>query len=138
MRPSTWRHTRAAATSRWRIWVAFNKRITSNGDVGIWHETCLIPDAGWEGVYNNMPPTGLGSATTLVPARGPQGDRRGPGRDPGRGLSSGGADKGDGGVSSVQTMRAPESMKVLARATSTATRLVDSIFLTHNDSGDGA
>jgi putative GTP pyrophosphokinase len=31
-----------------------------------------------------------------------------------------------------------EQLKVLARATSTATRLVDSIFLTHNDSGHGA
>jgi hypothetical protein len=44
--------------------------IASNGDVAIWHETYLIPDGRWEGVYNNMPPTGLGAATALAPAVG--------------------------------------------------------------------
>ncbi len=51
-------------------WVAFNKRIGSSGDVGIWHETYLIPEGAHESVYNNLPPSGLGAATRLVPAAG--------------------------------------------------------------------
>lgn len=38
--------------------------------VGIWHETYLIEVDGYESVYNNMPPHGLGSCdgTEIVPA----------------------------------------------------------------------
>ena len=50
--------------------MAFNKRVGSNGDVGIWHETYLVPAGRYECVYNNMPPIGLGMATSLVPAAG--------------------------------------------------------------------
>ena len=56
--------------SHWPAWVAFNKRIGSDGDVGIWHETYVVPAGNYECVYNNMPPTGLGEATALVPAAG--------------------------------------------------------------------
>jgi hypothetical protein len=63
-------YARSRDESHWPVWVAFNKRIASKGDVGIWHETYLIPDGRWEGVYNNMPPTGLGAATALAPAVG--------------------------------------------------------------------
>ena len=51
-------------------WQNFNRRIKSNGDVGIWHETYLIPDGGHESVYNNMPRFGLGKAGELRPAVG--------------------------------------------------------------------
>ncbi len=34
-------------------WSAFNKQVASNGDVGIWHETYLVPRGGFESVYNN-------------------------------------------------------------------------------------
>ena len=51
-------------------WVAFNKRIGSNGDVGIWHETYKVKAGQYETVYNNMPAFGLGLASTLVPATG--------------------------------------------------------------------
>ena len=44
--------------------------IGSSGDVGIWHETYLVPAGGYECVYNNMPPFGLGEATEIVPAAG--------------------------------------------------------------------
>lgn len=54
----------------WPAWVAFNKSVGSNGDVGIWHETYLVPGGSYECVYNNMPPIGLGEATSLVPAAG--------------------------------------------------------------------
>jgi hypothetical protein len=67
-------HLEAYARSRdaahWPAWVAFNRRVGSSGDVGIWHETYLVPAGRYECVYNNMPPTGLGAATKLVPAAG--------------------------------------------------------------------
>jgi hypothetical protein len=58
-------------------WVAFNKRVGSNGDVGIWHETYLIEDGNYETVYNNMPAHGLGAASRLVPATGRRESARG-------------------------------------------------------------
>lgn len=51
-------------------WVKFNKTVSSNGDVGIWHETYRIAAGQYECIYNNMPPTGLGKVTKLVPAAG--------------------------------------------------------------------
>jgi hypothetical protein len=63
-------YARSKDAAHWPAWVAFNKRVASNGDVGIWHETYLVPAGGYECVYNNMPPIGLGEATRLVPASG--------------------------------------------------------------------
>jgi Monooxygenase af470-like len=63
-------YARSKDASHWPAWVAFNKRVGSNGDVGIWHETYIIPAGSFECVYNNMPPIGLGMATSLVPAAG--------------------------------------------------------------------
>ena len=51
-------------------WQEFNKRIKSNGDVGIWHETYLVPKGSYECVYNNMPKFGLGKAGELIKAIG--------------------------------------------------------------------
>ncbi len=50
-------------------WRDFNRKIGSNGDVGIWHETYLVDAGRYETVYNNMPPFGLGLAGRLVDAR---------------------------------------------------------------------
>ena len=63
-------YARSKAAGHWPAWVAFNRRVGSGGDVGIWHETYLVPAGGYECVYNNMPPKGLGEATRLVPAAG--------------------------------------------------------------------
>lgn len=63
-------YARSRDAAHWPAWVAFNKRVGSSGDVGIWHETYLVPAGGYECVYNNMPPTGLGAATRLVAASG--------------------------------------------------------------------
>jgi hypothetical protein len=63
-------YARNRDNAHWPAWVAFNKHVGSNGDVGIWHETYLVPAGSYECVYNNMPPTGLGAATSLVPAAG--------------------------------------------------------------------
>lgn len=51
-------------------WAEFNRRIASNGDVGIWHETYAIRPGQYEVVYNNMPLFGLAKATASVPANG--------------------------------------------------------------------
>ncbi len=51
-------------------WATFNRKIASNGDVGIWHETYRITPGSYEAVYNNMPAYGLGKVAELVPARG--------------------------------------------------------------------
>ncbi len=51
-------------------WAAFNRRIASNGDVGIWHETYAVAPGQYEVVYNNMPLFGLAKATSSVPASG--------------------------------------------------------------------
>ena len=64
------RYATDASLAHLPAWKAFNKTISSNGDVGIWHETYLIPAGGYETVYNNMPAYGLGLAGELVPATG--------------------------------------------------------------------
>ena len=63
-------YARSKDAAHWPAWVKFNKRVGSTGDVGIWHETYLVPAGAYECVYNNMPPTGLGAVTGLVPAAG--------------------------------------------------------------------
>ncbi|MET0557663.1 MAG: DUF4188 domain-containing protein [Solirubrobacterales bacterium] len=64
------RYARSRDARHWPAWVRFNKRIGSSGDVGIWHESYLVTAGSYDCVYNNMPPTGLGAATRLVPAAG--------------------------------------------------------------------
>lgn len=51
-------------------WAEFNRKISSNGDVGIWHETYTIEPGQFEVVYNNMPLFGLAAATASIPAVG--------------------------------------------------------------------
>jgi hypothetical protein len=46
--------------AHWPAWVKFNKRVASNGDVGIWHETFKVSAGQYECIYNNMPAFGLG------------------------------------------------------------------------------
>jgi hypothetical protein len=64
------RYARSKDAEHWPAWVKFNKRVGSSGDVGIWHETYLVPAGAYDCVYNNMPPVGLGAVTELVPAAG--------------------------------------------------------------------
>jgi Domain of unknown function (DUF4188) len=63
-------YARSKDNEHWPAWVAFNKRVGSSGDVGIWHETYLVAAGRYECVYNNMPATGLGAVSKLVPAAG--------------------------------------------------------------------
>jgi hypothetical protein len=64
-------YARAPENAHFPAWIAFNKRIkASREDVGIWHETYLVKAGHYETLYSGMPPTGLGRASTLVPATG--------------------------------------------------------------------
>ena len=58
------------AAEHFPAWQAFNRRVRSNGDVGIWHETYLVRAGQYETIYNNMPPYGLGRVGQLLPAVG--------------------------------------------------------------------
>jgi hypothetical protein len=51
-------------------WAEFNKKVASNGDVGIWHETYLSQKGKYESVYNNMPQFGLAKVGAHIPATG--------------------------------------------------------------------
>jgi hypothetical protein len=51
-------------------WAAFNRRIGKNGDVGIWHETYVVPRGAIENIYVNMPRFGLGAFSSLEAAHG--------------------------------------------------------------------
>lgn len=51
-------------------WAAFNRSVTGNGSVGIWHETYRVKPGNFEAIYTNMPPFGMAKATRLVEATG--------------------------------------------------------------------
>jgi hypothetical protein len=51
-------------------WRAFNEKIGSNGDVGIWHETYIVKKDAYECIYHNMPKFGLAKVGSHVPATG--------------------------------------------------------------------
>src|SRR5215470_12580 len=63
-------YARSKDAEHFPAWVAFNKNIANNGDVGIWHETYLVAAGKYETIYNNMPEYGLGKASALVSATG--------------------------------------------------------------------
>src|SRR3954451_19570592 len=50
-------------------WGAFNKDSAAGGDVGVFHETYVVPCSGIETLYGNMTPVGLAAATRWI-ARG--------------------------------------------------------------------
>ncbi|MEX3106363.1 DUF4188 domain-containing protein [Streptomyces sp. V2] len=49
-------------------WTEFNRRARAGkGNVGIWHETFIVPAGSYESVYVDMPAYGLAAATGVVP-----------------------------------------------------------------------
>jgi hypothetical protein len=64
------RYAKDRSGAHFPAWRAFYQRVGTNGDVGIWHETYVVPRGNFESIYVNMPRFGLGSVTDLVPARG--------------------------------------------------------------------
>ncbi len=63
-------YAKARDSAHYPAWKAFNQKVKSNGDVGIWHESYLVKAGQYETLYNNMPPIGLGKVGKLVPATG--------------------------------------------------------------------
>lgn len=61
---------RSADDPHLESWRAFNRSIGSDGSVGIWHETYLVPAGQSESIYANMPVFGLAAATRHVPSVG--------------------------------------------------------------------
>jgi hypothetical protein len=53
-----------------QVWKDFNRRVGSDGSVGIWHETYVVNAGQFECVYGNMPLVGLAAATEHVAAIG--------------------------------------------------------------------
>lgn len=51
------------------MWRWYNRAIKASGDVGIWHETYVVPAGKAESIYGNMPRVGLAAATSHVPVR---------------------------------------------------------------------
>jgi Domain of unknown function (DUF4188) len=66
-------YAKARDSAHLPAWREFNRRVGSNGDVGIWHETYIVKRGNYENIYNNMPPFGFGRVGKLEPV----GKRRG-------------------------------------------------------------
>jgi hypothetical protein len=49
------------------LWRWFNRAAKASGDVGIWHETYLVPAGQYEAIYGSMPRVGLAAAAGHVP-----------------------------------------------------------------------
>jgi hypothetical protein len=62
--------------SHWPAWTAFNKAVGSDGTVGIFHETYVVPAGAYETIYANMPPVGLGRVAGLQAAIGSRAQAR--------------------------------------------------------------
>jgi Domain of unknown function (DUF4188) len=61
-------HERSAA--HMPAWAEFNRRVGSDGSVGIWHETYQVACGQFECIYNNMPRFGLAVAADHLPIAG--------------------------------------------------------------------
>ncbi len=48
-------------------WREFMKQTAGSGDVGIWHETYVVPAGNYEGIYSDMPRFGMAVAGEHVP-----------------------------------------------------------------------
>lgn len=64
-------YARDSTKSHAPAWAAFNKAAAGTGDVGLFHETYVVPADRIESLYGNMPAFGLGAAVGSV-ARGEQ------------------------------------------------------------------
>jgi hypothetical protein len=60
-------YARDPALAHHPAWAAFNRRTAASGDVGIFHETYVVPAGSVETLYGNVPPTGLAAAHGSVP-----------------------------------------------------------------------
>jgi Domain of unknown function (DUF4188) len=61
------RFARDPANLHLPAWRWFNRAVKSSGDVGIWHETYIVPAGRYETIYGSMPRIGLAAAAGHVP-----------------------------------------------------------------------
>jgi hypothetical protein len=61
------RYARDPEMAHQPAWAQHNRRTAATADVGIWHESYLVPAENVESLYGNMPPHGLGAAIGTVP-----------------------------------------------------------------------
>ena len=69
-------YARSRDREHWPAWVDFNRRIGSDGTVGIFHETYAVDGGRYETVYGNMPEWGLGKVAGLADATGKRAEAR--------------------------------------------------------------
>lgn len=69
-------YARDREQQHWPAWTAFNKAVGNDGTVGIFHETYVVPAGGYETIYGNMVPFGLGKVSGTVPATGSRNEAR--------------------------------------------------------------
>ena len=62
--------------SHWPAWTAYNKTIGNSGTVGVFHETYCVPRGGFETIYANTVPFGLGAIAGVVAATGSRSEAR--------------------------------------------------------------
>lgn len=53
-----------------RAWAEFNRRVGTDGSVGIWHETYMVAPGQYECIYVNMPGFGFANAVSHTPITG--------------------------------------------------------------------
>ena len=70
-------YARASSAEHLPAWRAYNRAVRGNDAVGVWHETFLIEEGGYETVYRSMPPYGLAKAVGQVEATGDLASARG-------------------------------------------------------------
>ena len=61
------RFARDPANLHLPAWRWFNRAVKASGEVGIWHETYLVPAGRYEAIYGNMARIGLAAAAGHVP-----------------------------------------------------------------------
>ena len=69
-------YAHASSKARLPAWQAFNRKIGTGGDVGIWHETYIVRADHSESVHVNKPPYGLGLTSGEVSPSHPHYVRR--------------------------------------------------------------
>jgi hypothetical protein len=67
------RFARDSSLPHFAAWREYNRRVGTDGDVGVWHETYQVSAGRYETIYANMPMLGLMSVGTGVPV-GRRGD----------------------------------------------------------------
>jgi hypothetical protein len=98
---------RSQDASHWPAWVAFNKRVGSSGDVGVWHETYLVPAGRYDCVYKQHATDRPRRRDDAEARRRSQGDGGRTGRNPSRAVSGRAPDRADRGLSRPRAAAQP-------------------------------